>query len=91
MRRSRGKESWLKFHGLRHTCATLLLQAGTPVHVVSERLGHSKVSMPMEVSAHVLPDVERDAPQPWARYCMARLGTRSGPRRLAVFAVWWSG
>jgi integrase len=33
----------IKFHGLRHTCATLLLQAGEPIHVVSERLGHSKV------------------------------------------------
>jgi integrase len=29
----------IKFHGLRHTCATLLLQARVPVHVVSERLG----------------------------------------------------
>jgi integrase len=29
----------IKFHGLRHTCATLLLKAGTPVHVVSERVG----------------------------------------------------
>jgi integrase len=51
----------IKFHGLRHTCATLLLQAGQPVHVVSERLGHSKVSMTMEVYAHVLPDMQRDA------------------------------
>ena len=51
----------IKFHGLRHTCATLLLQAGQPVHVVSERLGHSKVSMTMEVYAHVLPDMQKDA------------------------------
>ena len=51
----------IKFHGLRHTCATLLLQAGTPVHVVSERLGHAQVSMTMEVYAHVLPDMQRDA------------------------------
>jgi integrase len=51
----------IKFHGLRHTCATLLLQAGTPVHVVSERLGHAKVSMTMEVYAHVLPDMQREA------------------------------
>jgi integrase len=51
----------IKFHGLRHTCATLLLQAGTPVHVVSERLGHAKVSMTLEVYAHVLPDMQRDA------------------------------
>jgi integrase len=33
----------IKFHGLRHTCATLLLQAGEPVHVVAQRLGHSDV------------------------------------------------
>jgi integrase len=51
----------IKFHGLRHTCATLLLQAGRPVHVVSERLGHSKVSMTMEVYAHVLPDMQQEA------------------------------
>jgi integrase len=51
----------IKFHRLRHTCATLLLQARQPVHVVSERLGHSKVSMTIEVYAHVLPDMQRDA------------------------------
>jgi integrase len=51
----------IKFHGLRHTCATLLLQAGQPIHVVSERLGHAKVSMTLEVYAHVLPDMQADA------------------------------
>ena len=51
----------IKFHGLRHTCATLLLQAGQPIHVVSERLGHAKVSMTMDVYAHVLPDMQQDA------------------------------
>jgi integrase len=38
-----------------------MLQAGQPVHVVSERLGHSKVSMTMEVYAHVLPDMQQQA------------------------------
>jgi integrase len=51
----------IKFHGLRHTCATLLLQAGQPAHVVSERLGHAKVSMTLEIYAHVLPDMQQDA------------------------------
>jgi integrase len=32
----------ITFHGMRHTCATLLLQAGEPVKTVSERLGHKK-------------------------------------------------
>lgn len=51
----------IKLHGLRHTCATLLLQAGQPVHVVAERLGHSKVSMTLEVYAHVLPTMQEQA------------------------------
>jgi integrase len=51
----------IKFHGLRHTCATLLLQARTPVHVVNERLGHATVAMTMEVYAHVLPDMQVEA------------------------------
>lgn len=45
----------IKFHGLRHTSATLLLAAGEPAHVVAARLGHSKVQMTLEVYAHALP------------------------------------
>jgi hypothetical protein len=45
----------------KHTCATLLLQARTPVHVVSERLGHASVAMTMEVYAHILPDMQQEA------------------------------
>ena len=51
----------IKFHGLRHTCATLLLQAGQPVHVVAERLGHKKVEITLNIYAHVLPDMQQDA------------------------------
>lgn len=46
----------IKFHGLRHTCATLLLNAGEPVHNVSKRLGHKSVMMTMEIYAHLLAD-----------------------------------
>jgi integrase len=51
----------IKFHGLRHTCATLLLQAGQPVHVVSERLGDKRTDITLDVYAHVLPDMQQDA------------------------------
>jgi integrase len=51
----------IKFHGLRHTCATLILAHGVPPKVVQERLGHSKVAMTMEVYAHVLPTMQADA------------------------------
>jgi integrase len=51
----------ITFHGMRHTCATLLLQAGEPVHVVSKRLGHARVEITLNTYAHALPDMQRQA------------------------------
>lgn len=51
----------IKFHGLRHTCATLLLKNGTPIKVVSERLGHKRVEITMDIYAHVLPSMQQEA------------------------------
>lgn len=51
----------ITFHGCRHTVATLLLQEGVPPQVVSQRLGHLKVSITMDVYAHVLPSAQADA------------------------------
>jgi integrase len=50
----------IKFHGCRHSCASLLLQAGVPPHVVAARLGHS-VIMLMRTYAHALPNQQQDA------------------------------
>jgi integrase len=55
------------FHGLRHTCATLLLQAGESVRVVADRLGHKDVAMTLNTYTHALPDHQQSA--------AARLGT----------------
>jgi len=51
----------IKFHGMRHTCATLLLLANVQIHVVQRRLGHSKVQMTMDIYAHCLPSQQQDA------------------------------
>jgi integrase len=51
----------ITFHGLRHTMATLLLQAGTPARVVQERLGHEKIAITLEIYGHVLPSMQQDA------------------------------
>lgn len=51
----------ITFHGLRHTCATLLLAAGEPVHIVAERLGHRDASITLDVYAHVQKSHQRDA------------------------------
>ena len=53
-------------HGLRHCHATMLLIAGTPVHLVQQRLGHSTSRITLDVYAHVLPGTERDVAERFA-------------------------
>lgn len=43
----------ISFHGLRHTHATMLIANGENVKVVSERLGHSDISMTLSTYTHV--------------------------------------
>jgi integrase len=51
----------LRFHDLRHTHATLLLKAGVPIKVVSERLGHSTPGFTMATYQHVIPGMQEAA------------------------------
>jgi integrase len=51
----------IRFHDLRHTCATLLLRRGVHPKVVSELLGHSTVTMTLDRYSHVLPDMQQAA------------------------------
>jgi integrase len=51
----------IRFHDLRHTCATLLLLADENVKVISERLGHSKIQMTLDTYSHVLPTMQKRA------------------------------
>lgn len=51
----------IRFHDLRHTCATLLLLQGEHPKVVQERLGHSNISMTLDTYSHVLPTLQKGA------------------------------
>lgn len=51
----------IRLHDLRHTHATILLGAGTPVKVVSERLGHASATITLGIYAHVMPGMQREA------------------------------
>jgi integrase len=66
------RDSWhplLKRGGLRqmglyslwHTCATLLLLADVSPKVVSERLGHSTITLTLDTYSHVLPTMQKRA------------------------------
>lgn len=51
----------IRFHDLRHAHATHLLSNGVHVKVASERLGHSKVGITLDLYSHVLPGMQEDA------------------------------
>jgi integrase len=63
----------LRFHDLRHTCATLLLREGVNAKVVSEMLGHASIVITLNTYTHVLPDMQDSA----ADAMEAALGTVS--------------
>lgn len=52
-------------HSMRHTHASILLKNEVNPLVVSERLGHSSVTVTMNIYAHVLKGMEQTAPNAW--------------------------
>lgn len=57
----RGALPDVRFHDLRHTCATLLLSARVNPKVVSEMLGHASIAITLDIYSHVIPDMQQDA------------------------------
>jgi integrase len=51
----------IRFHDLRHAHATHLLSAGVHPKVASERLGHSKVGITLDLYSHVMPGMQEEA------------------------------
>lgn len=51
----------IRFHDLRHAHATHLLGAGVHPKVASERLGHSKVGITLDLYSHVMPGMQEEA------------------------------
>lgn len=51
----------VRFHDLRHSHATLLLQQGEHPKIVSERLGHSTIGITMDTYSHVTPNMQKEA------------------------------
>jgi integrase len=51
----------IRLHDLRHTHATHALRAGVHPKIVSERLGHSTITITLDTYSHVLPSMQREA------------------------------
>ena len=57
----------IKLHDLRHFHASVLLQSGQNPVLVSKRLGHSTVSMTLDIYGHLLPGWQREAAEVFAK------------------------
>jgi integrase len=51
----------IRFHDLRHTCASLLLTLGIHPKVVQERLGHTSFKITMDLYSHIMPNMQSEA------------------------------
>ncbi len=48
----------IRFHDLRHTAASIMLNHNVPVIVVSRRLGHAKPSITLDIYGHLMPSAQ---------------------------------
>lgn len=60
----------IKFHGMRHTFATLALASGTQPHVVQQMLGHKRIEITLGIYGHVLPNMQEEAAERMAALFM---------------------
>lgn len=58
----------ITIHGLRHTHASLLFEAGASIKEVQERLGHSDIQMTMNIYTHVTDQVKEQTAQKFQKY-----------------------
>ena len=51
----------IRFHDLRHSHATAMLASNVHPKIVSERLGHSRITLTMDTYSHVIPGMQEEA------------------------------
>ena len=62
----------IRFHDLRHTCATLLLLGGVSPRVVMDILGHSQIAVTMNTDGHALPTMQQRWRDGWTTLSAGR-------------------
>jgi len=62
----------MPLHDLRHSYATLSLQAGTHPRVVMERLGHSSIRVTLDTYSHVVGALQESAAQKFDDFMEAK-------------------
>jgi integrase len=67
----------VRFHDLRHTCATLLLTQGVNPKVVSEQLGHASIVITLDRYSHVIPTMQQGGGEGDGRTARPLIGVRN--------------
>ena len=72
----------IRFHDLRHTFATLLIQNGEPLAYVRDQLGHASIKMTVDTYTHWIPGSNRKAMDrlPTLGYKMTEVGSPFGTK-----------
>jgi integrase len=82
----------VRFHDLRHTHATLMLKAGIHPKIVSERLGHTKVGITLDIYSHILPGLQEAAAERFDKMLERRQGQEESVSKMFAKKTgeWWS-
>lgn len=57
----------IRLHDVRHTYATLSLDEGVPLKIVSDRIGHADTTVTEQIYVHTSTGHDRDAAEPIGR------------------------
>ncbi len=69
----------IRLHDLRHTHATMMLQANINPKIVSERLGHANIGITLDIYSHVLPGMQEAAAEKFEQLFEAGAGENLEP------------
>lgn len=70
----------VRFHDLRHSSATLLIEAGASMKAIQKRLGHSKHQTTADIYAHVTKKVSRDTAEKFNKFDPRQFRPQSVPK-----------
>ncbi len=77
----------IRFHDLRHTFGSQLIQSGASLVYARDQMGHSSIRVTADIYAHLIPGANVEAidrldsetsPQPNATYTQPAVGTEEG-------------
>ncbi|AXF39444.1 integrase [Paenibacillus phage Wanderer] len=76
----RNKLKYIRLHDLRHSSATLLIEAGAPMKAIQKRLGHSRHQITADVYAHVTKKVSRETAEKFDKFAPENPRPQSVPK-----------